>query len=138
MLLHNCDQYLIERYNTWLCLFINLLSTDCNLFQSTHLAVILTVYIILNFKLKRHNLRVSKLKPNCSVLRVHQILIAPFRNNLIYKANMDIDDDDMDQAPSSSTGVKGDKKRFEVKKVRKEEILCLNFNDISLLCEIVR
>lgn len=31
---------------------------------------------------------------------------------------MDIDDDDMDQAPTSSTGLKGDKKRFEVKKVK--------------------
>jgi hypothetical protein len=31
---------------------------------------------------------------------------------------MDIDDDDVDQAPSSSTGSKGDKKRFEVKKVK--------------------
>lgn len=30
---------------------------------------------------------------------------------------MDVDDDDMDQAPSSSTGAKGEKKRFEVKKV---------------------
>lgn len=31
---------------------------------------------------------------------------------------MDIDDDEIDQAPSSSTGTKGDKKRFEVKKVK--------------------
>lgn len=31
---------------------------------------------------------------------------------------MDIDDDEMDQAPSSSTGAKGEKKRFEVKKVK--------------------
>lgn len=31
---------------------------------------------------------------------------------------MDIDDDEIDQAPSSSTGSKGDKKRFEVKKVK--------------------
>lgn len=29
-------------------------------------------------------------------------------------------DDDMDQAPSSSTGLKGDKKRFEVKKVNQK------------------
>lgn len=46
---------------------------------------------------------------------------------------MDIDDDEMDQAPSSSTGAKGEKKRFEVKKVKKGKyFLCLNFNDISL------
>lgn len=44
---------------------------------------------------------------------------------------MDIDDDDMDQAPTSSTGVKGDKKRFEVKKVRKVKIrfFVVDFND---------
>lgn len=34
---------------------------------------------------------------------------------------MDIDDDEIDQAPSSSTGLKGDKKRFEVKKVRENK-----------------
>lgn len=52
---------------------------------------------------------------------------------------MDIDDDDMDQAPSSSTGTKGEKKRFEVKKVKNwNYFLCIsfnldrNFNDISL------
>lgn len=47
---------------------------------------------------------------------------------------MDVDDDDMDQAPSSSTGVKGDKKRFEVKKVKKvkPKFFVCKFNDISL------
>lgn len=35
---------------------------------------------------------------------------------------MDIDDEEMDQAPSSSTGSKGEKKRFEVKKVKKRKI----------------
>jgi hypothetical protein len=30
---------------------------------------------------------------------------------------MDIDDEEMDQIPSSSSGAKGDRKRFEVKKV---------------------
>lgn len=35
---------------------------------------------------------------------------------------MDIDDEEMDQAPSSSTGSKGEKKRFEVKKVKKQKI----------------
>lgn len=32
-------------------------------------------------------------------------------------------DDDMDQAPSSSTGLKGDKKRFEVKKVNENSFV---------------
>lgn len=31
---------------------------------------------------------------------------------------MDIDDEEMDQVPSSSSGPKGEKKRFEVKKVK--------------------
>jgi hypothetical protein len=31
---------------------------------------------------------------------------------------MDIDDDETEQTPSSSTGAKGEKKRFEVKKVK--------------------
>lgn len=48
---------------------------------------------------------------------------------------MDIDDEDMDQAPSSSTGVKGEKKRFEVKKVNALKIsslfAILRFNDNS-------
>lgn len=52
---------------------------------------------------------------------------------------MDIDDDDMDQAPSSSTGVKGDKKRFEVKKVKKPKKSSLfEFNDISLSVSQIR
>lgn len=37
---------------------------------------------------------------------------------------MDIDDEEMDQVPSSSSGTKGDRKRFEVKKVNIGEILC--------------
>lgn len=50
---------------------------------------------------------------------------------------MDIDDDDMDQAPSSSTGVKGDKKRFEVKKVRKvKNCFPLLIDDFRNICEI--
>lgn len=39
---------------------------------------------------------------------------------------MDIDDEEMDQVPSSSSGPKGEKKRFEVKKVKiMRKILCL-------------
>lgn len=42
---------------------------------------------------------------------------------------MEIDDEEMDQIPSSSSGTKGDRKRFEVKKVNFDEILCDKFND---------
>ena len=46
---------------------------------------------------------------------------------------MEIDDEEMDQIPSSSSGTKGDRKRFEVKKVIFEEILCVKFNDFHFL-----
>lgn len=42
---------------------------------------------------------------------------------------MEIDDEEMDQIPSSSSGTKGDRKRFEVKKVNFDKILCVKFND---------
>lgn len=43
---------------------------------------------------------------------------------------MEIDDEEMDQLPSSSSGPKGDKKRFEVKKVKKLIFLCFEFSMI--------
>ena len=43
---------------------------------------------------------------------------------------MEIDDEEMDQLPSSSSGPKGDKKRFEVKKVEKLQFLCFEFSMI--------
>lgn len=39
---------------------------------------------------------------------------------------MEIDDEEMDQLPSSSSGTKGDRKRFEVKKVKLRKILCIS------------
>lgn len=44
---------------------------------------------------------------------------------------MDIDDDDMEQ-PSSSSGPKGDKKRFEVKKVRKVDFFVRSLSMIFI------
>jgi hypothetical protein len=44
---------------------------------------------------------------------------------------MEIDDEEMDQLPSSSSGSKGDRKRFEVKKVFDEDFLCFARNDIQ-------
>jgi hypothetical protein len=44
---------------------------------------------------------------------------------------MDIDDEEMDQVPSSSSGPKGEKKRFEVKKVKNAKnypFVSTNFN----------
>lgn len=41
---------------------------------------------------------------------------------------MDIDDEEMDQVPSSSSGPKGEKKRFEVKKVKNFFVSAMNFN----------
>lgn len=43
---------------------------------------------------------------------------------------MEIDDEEMDQLPSSSSGPKGDKKRFEVKKVTILKFLCFEFSMI--------
>ena len=48
---------------------------------------------------------------------------------------MEIDDEEMDQLPSSSSGPKGDKKRFEVKKVKKTKFFVLKFSMIfNFLC----
>lgn len=51
---------------------------------------------------------------------------------------MEIDDEEMDQAPSSSTGTKGDKKRFEVKKVRKGKFLFVEISMTFHFFELIR